>query len=221
MGLAIALALGVVAGLMASVPLGPIGVLCIQRTLTNNRLSGFVSGLGAATADTLFAVAALFAVGYINSFIEKYNFWVELIGGLLIIIFGMTIYFKRVKNPARRGNTDGKMKKMGYLGNYFSVLFVTLPNPAYFFIFVWIFAAMGVGTISSVTWTHSATVLVGVALGACMWWFTLTYFVNKLRRKFNYRGLWWLNKISGGVIMLLGVGTVIKVVWELIPFLNF
>lgn len=216
----IALFLGVAAGLMASVPLGPIGVLCIQRTLSKNRLSGFFSGMGAATADTLFAVLALFSLNYINSFIKQYDFWVELIGGVIIIVFGMSIYFKRVQHPSIRNKQRDSNKKMGYVGNYFSVLLLTLPNPAYFFVFVWIFAAMGVGSASSATWTHSLATLLGVFAGASTWWFVLTYGVNKLRKKFNYRGLWWLNKISGGVIMLLGVWTVITVVWRLIPFLK-
>lgn len=217
----IALFIGIAAGLMASVPLGPIGVLCIQRTLSNNRLSGFLSGLGAATADTLFAILALFSLGYINSFIEKYNFWVEIIGGLIVIVFGLSIYFKKVKHPNLRSKQNVETKRSGYVGNYFSVLLLTLPNPAYFFVFVWIFAAMGVGSAASVTWAHSLATLAGVAIGACFWWFTLTFFVNKLRKKFSYKGLWWLNKISGGLIMLLGVWTVLKVVWNLVPYLNF
>lgn len=221
MEVVIAFMLGITAGLMASVPLGPIGVLCIQRTLSNNRISGFVSGLGAATADTFFAILALFSLSYINSFIAKYDFWVELIGGLIIIVFGMSIYFKKVQHPSIREKQRDSNKKMGYVGNYFSVLLLTLPNPAYFFVFVWIFAAMGIGSAGSATWMHSTATLMGVLAGACVWWFTLTFFVNKLRKKFNYRGLWWLNKISGGLIMLLGVWTVIKVVLSLIPLLNF
>lgn len=210
------LIIGIIAGLMASIPLGPIGVLCIQRTLTTNRWSGFSSGLGAATADTLFAVLALFSLSYINSFIEKYNFWVEIIGGLIVIVFGLSIYFKKITRPAQ--NTT--RSKMGYFNNYLSVLLLTLPNPAYFLVFVWIFAALGVGTHAEATWIHNISILLGVLAGACTWWFTLTYFVNKLRARFNMRGIWWLNKISGGLIMLLGTWAVIKVVISLLPYLK-
>lgn len=205
---------GVAAGLMASIPLGPIGVLCIQRTLGGGRLAGFVSGMGAATADTFFAVLALFSLGYINSFIEKYNFWVEIVGGLIVVIFGLTIFYKRVARPSRAGD---KRSGLGLVSNYLSVLFLTLPNPAYFFVFVWIFAAIGIG---SSTWVHNLVVLMGVLVGAATWWFTLTYFVSKLRKKFSYRGLWWMNKISGGLIVLLGAWAVIKVVASLMPFLE-
>lgn len=210
--------IGLASGLMASVPLGPIGVLCIQRTLGTSRTHGFLSGLGAATADTIFAVIALFSLSYINSFIERYNFWVEIIGGLIVIIFGLSIYFKKVKRPAQNVNKS----KMTYVGDYFSVLFLTLPNPAYFLVFVWIFAALGVGSYyETTTWLHQALLLIGVLVGCSSWWFTLTFLVSKLRSKFSFRGLWWLNKISGSLIMLFGVWTVISVILSLIPHLNF
>lgn len=211
------LILGIAAGLVASVPLGPIGVLCIQRTLSNNRLSGLVSGFGAATADTLFAVLAIFSLSYINSFIEKYDFWVELIGGLIIIVFGLSIFFKQVQPT---GVTSVRNSKMGYLSNYFSVLLLTLPNPAYFFVFVWVFAALGVGGEQTNAMMHNLFVLIGVLGGACLWWFILTLGVDRLRKKFSYKGLWWLNKISGGLIFVLGAWAIIEVVWNLIPHLD-
>ena len=215
MDLIITLFLGIAAGLMASVPLGPIGILCIQRTLANNRLSGFFSGMGAAIAETFFAMLALYALRYINSFIAEYDFWVNVIGGLIIIVFGMSIFFKKVHHPSRKN--DKNSSEMGYVGNFFSVLILTLPNPAYFGVFVWVFAAMGVGSNDSTTTGHGIVLLSGVLLGAALWWFTLTLLVDKLRKKFSYKGLWWLNKISGGFIMLLGMWAVIRVVLSLHP----
>ena len=211
----ITLFLGIAAGLMASVPLGPIGILCIQRTLAKNRLSGFLSGLGAATADTFFAVLALYSLRYISSFIDEYDFWVEVIGGLIIIVFGMSIFFKAVQHPSKK--RDLSTSKMGYVGNYFSVLILTLPNPAYFFVFVYVFAAMGVGSAESTTLEYNVALLSGVMIGAALWWFLLTLLVDKLRKKFSYKGLWWLNKLSGGAIMLFGMWAVIKVVLSLHP----
>ncbi len=213
------LIIGIASGLVASVPLGPIGVLCIQRTLSNNRFSGMISGFGAATADTLFAILAIFSLSYINSFIDKYNFWVEIIGGIIVVAFGLSIYFKKVSDPASQGG--GNKSKMDYVSNYLSVLLLTLPNPAYFFVFVWVFAALGVGGPEQVSHWHDIAVIFGVLVGACGWWFVLTFAVNKLRRKFNMRGLWWLNKISGGLIFLLGAWAIIGVMISLIPHLDF
>ncbi len=218
MDLIITLFLGIAAGLMASVPLGPIGILCIQRTLANNRLSGFLSGLGAATADTFFALLALYALRYINSFIAEYDFWVNVIGGLIIIVFGMSIFLKKVHHPSKKSQRNAS--EMSYVGNFFSVLILTLPNPAYFGVFVWVFAAMGVGSSDSTTVGYSVALLSGVLIGAAFWWFVLTLLVDKLRKKFSYKGLWWLNKISGGFIMLLGMWAVIKVVLSLHPSIS-
>ncbi|MEG0162851.1 MAG: LysE family translocator, partial [Mucinivorans sp.] len=98
---------GIIAGLMASIPLGPIGVLCIQRTLGVSHRAGFVSGIGAATADTIFATLAIFALVWVNGFIARYEIWVEAIGGLLIVVFGLTIFLKKIRRPGtvpRRGS---------------------------------------------------------------------------------------------------------------------
>lgn len=203
---------GIIAGLIASIPLGPIGVLCIQRTLNNSHRVGFISGLGAATADTSFAAMAIFALSWVTGFIDKYEIWVEVVGGILVVVFGLTIFMKKVNRPKR------VISKGSYFSNYFSVLFITLPNPAYFLFFVTIFAAMGIGTMA-VDPTQKWLVIMGVFIGAASWWFLLTWVVNKLRRKFTLHSMWWINKISGGAIVLLGAYAICAVIYKLISTL--
>lgn len=203
---------GIIAGLVASIPLGPIGVLCIQRTLSGSHRAGFVSGMGAATADTVFATLAIFALVWVNGFIARYEIWVEAIGGLLIVMFGLTIFIKKVRRP-------GAVQSKGSdISNFGTVLFLTLPNPAYFLVFVTIFAAMGIGGAEANTMQKWMIVL-GVFIGASSWWFLLTWVVNKFRKKFTLHSLWWMNKISGGLIMLLGAYAVIMVIYKLIEAL--
>lgn len=206
---------GIIAGLLASIPLGPIGVLCIQRTLSCSRRSGFISGLGAATADTCFAALAIFALSWITGFIEKYQLWVEALGGLLVAGFGIALYFKKatVASPNIQKTSNGSK----HLANYFSVLFLTLPNPAYFFVFVTIFAAMGVGIDANLT--QKWLIILGVIIGAGGWWFTLTSIISIFRKKFTERSLRLVNKISGGAIALLGAYAVLSVVYQLITTL--
>ena len=200
---------GIIAGLISSVPLGPIGVLCVQRTLSASHRAGFVSGLGAAFADTVFASLAIFALSYVTGFIDRYEIWVEAVGGLLVVVFGLTIFFKKVKRPSvvKSKNND--------VSNFGTVLFLTLPNPAYFLIFVTIFAAMGVG-VADADATQKWLVVSGVFIGATGWWLLLTWVVDKFRKKFSMRALWWINKISGGLIMLLGAYAVLMVIYQLI-----
>lgn len=200
---------GIIAGLISSVPLGPIGVLCVQRTISVSHRAGFISGLGAAFADTVFAALAIFALSYVTGFIDRYQIWVEAIGGLLVVVFGLTIFLKKVKRPSVSQTKNNDVTNFG------TVLFLTLPNPAYFLIFVTIFAAIGIGAVE-LDATQKWLVVGGVFVGAGCWWFLLTWVVNKFRKKFSMRSLWWINKISGGVIMLLGAYAVLMVIYMLI-----
>lgn len=202
---------GLLVGFLASVPLGPIGVICIQRTLNGTQKSGFISGLGAATADTVFATLAVFSLSFMTSFMETHKHWFTAIGGVLIIMLGFTIFYKRVKRASQRRQT-----KSSLLSDYLSILFLTLTNPAYILVFITLFAAIGVSNDGD----HSAFSLLlicGVLLGAACWWFSLTYIVNKLRKRFRLRHLWWINKITGAVIILFGILLVLSIVVNLGP----
>ncbi len=206
---------GVAAGLLASIPLGPIGILCIQRTISSSRTTGFISGLGAATADTCFAALAVFALGWITGFITEYQLWVEAFGGLLVVAFGLSLYFKKVQKPAIVKDGSFKVKKSKHVADYFSVLFLTLPNPAYFFVFTAIFAAMGIG-VESIDSVNKLLIILGVILGASLWWFFLTWIVSRFRKKITMRTMVKINKISGAAIAALGAYAVLAVVYQLI-----
>lgn len=190
---------GIAVGFMASVPLGPIGVICIQRTLNGNHRIGFVSGMGAATADTIYAILAVFSLSLVTSFIEDQMHWLKAIGGILVIILGLSIFYKKV-GRAR----PGKGGRSTLLSNYLSVLFLTLTNPSYILIFVALFAAMGVSSADN-GFLVNLMLIVGVLIGATSWWFSLTWLINKLRKKFSLRHIWWINKITGSIIMVIGI----------------
>jgi len=209
--------LGAVSGFLASIPLGPIGILCIQRTLNAGRPNGFVSGMGAAAADTIFATLALFCLTYINAFLEKYNFWVQVVGGIILIAFGVITFRKKVPHTGRLQPHGAKTSK-DYISNFVSVLFLTLTNPAYFLVYTMIFAALGMGG-ANYSLGADILLLLGVYTGTNLWWFTLTFSVDKLRKKFTYNGLVLLNRISGAAIMAFGIWGIFKVVIGLIPIL--
>lgn len=197
---------GIAIGFMASVPLGPIGVICVQRTLSGSRTTGFVSGMGAATADTLFAMAAIFMLSLVTSFIESHMHWLQAAGGILVMILGFSIFAKRVTRPNSARKTRSSM-----VSNYFSVLFLTLPNPAYVFTFIALFAAFGINS-SDNSFSQNMMVILGVFLGASCWWFILTWLINLLRRKFTLRHLWWINKITGAIIIVCGAVIILSLI---------
>ncbi|HOP03435.1 MAG TPA: LysE family transporter [Tenuifilaceae bacterium] len=197
---------GILIGLLASIPLGPIGVICIQRTINKGRLSGFISGLGAASADTIFATIAGFSLTFIISFIEEKQIAFQAIGGIVVVALGAKIFFT---NPIRQLRRH-KRKKNSLTEDFISVLLLTITNPLAVFFFLALFAAFGVVS-GQTTWFLSLITLGGVFLGAGLWWYALTSLVNLLRNKFRLKQLWWINKISGITIFILGIFALVGV----------
>lgn len=195
---------GLLVGLFASIPLGPIGVICIQRTLNKGKISGFISGLGAASADTLFAAIASFSLTIIITFIEEKREFFQLVGGVIVALLGIKIFYTNPVTQLRRH----KRKKNGLLEDFLSVFLVTATNPLAIFLFIALFASFGVVS-EETNWDHSLIVLSGVAAGASLWWYTLTTLVNHFRAQFRLKQLWWINKTSGAIIFLLGALAII------------
>lgn len=196
---------GVIVGLLASIPLGPIGVICIQRTVNKGRLSGFLSGVGAATADTIFAAIAGFSLTFVIAYIFENQVYFQAIGGLVIILLGVKIFFT---NPIKQIRKH-KRKKNNLVEDYFSILAVTLTNPLAISLFIALFASMGVVSEDG-NLLEALISTGGVFVGATIWWYILTGLVNIFRSRFRLKQLWWINKISGSAILLLGVAAIVR-----------
>lgn len=201
---------GIIVGLLASIPLGPVGVICIQRTINKGKLSGFISGLGAATADTIFATIAGFSITFVINFIEEKQFFFQVIGGVIVMILGVSIFYT---NPIRQLKRHRK-NKSSMLEDYLSVLFITITNPLAVFLFIGLFASLRI--VSTVgNGLYVGILLSGVFLGAATWWFVLSTIINRFRARFRLKQLWYINKISGGAIFILGL---IAAFETLLPF---
>ncbi len=184
---------GLVIGFSIAAPVGPIGVLCIRRTLAEGRISGFVSGMGAATADALYGCVAGFGVTYISNFLMGQQFWFRLIGALFLGYLGARIFFsKPAEAPSR---AEGK----GLAGAYASTLFLTLTNPVTILAFAAIFAGLGLGN-SGGDYTAGMLLVLGVFLGSAAWWLFLSTGVGLFRTWFNGPRLRWVNRLSGVII---------------------
>lgn len=186
---------------MASIPLGPIGVLIIQKTLQKGRLAGFVSGFGAAVADTLYASIAALGLGFVINFIQAQEFYFRLIGSVFLVFVGLRIFFTNTIKQFRKSRVPGKR---GMLGDFLAIFFLTLSNP----IAVFFFGAMFAG--ASVFGDNSSTrvalfLMLGVLIGGALWWYALSTLVNIFRKKFRLKQMFWINKISGIIIALLGL----------------
>lgn len=198
---------GVIVGLLASIPLGPIGVICIQRTINKGKISGFLSGMGAATADTIFAAIAGFSLTIIISYIEERQIIFQAIGGVIVLLLGIKIFYTNPIKQLRRH----KKKQNNLLQDYLSVLAVTITNPLAIFLFIALFASIGVVT-DNINWILSLVTTSGVLIGAGLWWYILTTLVYAFRRKFRLKQLWWINKVSGAAIFLIGALAIIGLI---------
>jgi threonine/homoserine/homoserine lactone efflux protein len=189
---------GFIIGLSISVPVGPIGILCIRRTLAQGRMVGFLSGLGAATADAFYGAIAGFGITFLVNFIIGKQIWLHLIGGALLCILGIKTFLSK---PAEQGvPVEGNSRWHAYL----STFFLTLTNPLTIIFFAAVFAGLGVGT-GGEHFLFAGILVLGIFIGSAMWWLVLCGFTGLLQKLLSPERLQWLNRISGLIILGFGL----------------
>ena len=197
---------GIITGLLVSVPLGPIGILVIQRTLNKGRMSGFISGLGATAADTIFALIAGFGLTIIINFIRDRQVFFQIAGGLFILYIGLRIFYT---NPVRALKLQ-RMNKTMLSQDFVSVFLLTISNPMAIFIFLAIMAAINIG-IRQLNYFELSVLLAGVFAGSALWWFIISSITNRFRRRIRLRSIWWMNKITGTAVFIFGIAVLVSV----------
>jgi threonine/homoserine/homoserine lactone efflux protein len=189
---------GLIIGFSIAAPVGPIGILCIRRTLAEGQASGLFSGLGAATADAIYGCIAGFGLTFISNFLITQQVWLRLIGGGFLCYLGVKTFLSKPAEQAALTETNG------LLGSYISTFFLTITNPVTILSFAAIFAGLGVGGVGG-NYVSAAILVLGVFIGSTSWWFILSSGVTVLREKFNHRRLRWVNRISGIIITVFGL----------------
>lgn len=191
---------GLIIGVSIAAPVGPIGLLCIQRTVMQGRLSGFVSGLGAATADAVYGSIAGFGIDLVSNFLIDQRMWIHLIGGSLLLLLGIRgLFAKPAEHAAHTKNTV-----RGIWWSYLSTFLLTITNPMTILSFVAVFAALGVAN-STHEYLSAIVTVVGVFLGSALWWLILTGVAGWLRGKFNKVALLWIGRLSAAIIIGFGI----------------
>jgi len=205
---------GVLVGMGASIPLGPLGVMCVQKTLSKGRMSGFFTGLGASISDTFYAAFAIAGLALIQEFVRNYEISVLFFGGLIVMAIGLKIF---LTNPVKqiRGNKDDRR----LFEDFISSFIMTVTNPGALFLILGLFAFVGVDVNRGSPWATIISLLAGVFAGALGWWLILSNGINLFRKKFRLRQLLLINRISGAVIMVLGFITLLEGLYHL--FLRF
>lgn len=195
---------GIVLGFSIAAPVGPIGVLCIRRTLANGIGNGFISGLGAATADAIYGFIAVLGISAVSIFLLDYQSYLRFIGGMFLLYLGYTTFTSTPAKVAANASDEG------LLGAYVSTLFLTITNPMTIMSFAAIFAGLGAGTIGD-NYISSFFLVIGVFIGSMLWWLILCGMINVLRHNFDQKRLALINKLSGLIITGFGIVSLLSI----------
>jgi threonine/homoserine/homoserine lactone efflux protein len=201
---------GIGIGILVSAPLGPIGVLVIQKTLNKGKTSGLITGFGAASADIFYAIIAAFGVAIITNFLQTYQSEIRLIGGVVLMFFAYHTFTTNVLKQFK-ANIIGKKN---FLADYFSTFFLTASNPVPFIVFGISFASLD---MSKKNIYDIMIIVLGIIAGAVLWWIFLVSIINAFRHKFRLKQLWWVNKITGVLIALFSIFIVLSVFFNITP----
>ena len=201
MGTIISILVGCVSiGIFLSAPMGPIGILCIQRTLNKGRHSGLFTGVGAAASDLFYCLLVGLGISLITDFIADHVNILQIIGSIILIVYAI---YMIIHNPVSqiKENLD---QREDYWRDMVTGFLVTLSNPLIMFLIIPLFARFGF-PLPEYKWYHIILGYASIVLGALIWWAVITFFVNKVRTHFNIRSMWLINRIIGSVILILSI----------------
>jgi len=189
---------GVLIGFVVAVPVGPLGLLCINRALALGALCGLFSGLGVATADALAAAIAALGITLISGFLTEHQILLRLCGGIFLCYLGLKIYQTELTGQASPNNANG------LLGAYATTFFLTFSSPVTILSFVAIYAGWHVESLAG-HYFAAAILTLGVFIGSALWWVALFIGLTTFRDKFDLRVLRWIHRVSGAAIAGFGV----------------
>lgn len=189
-------------GFSIAAPVGPIAALCVRRTLVNGTLSGFLSGLGAATADSVYGAIAAFGLTAVTSILLGAQFWIRIVGGFFLLYLGVKILLTKATE------LNSERFHSNHASDFFSTVLLTLTNPMTILAFVAVFAGFWISA-SDGNYSSATLMVLGVFLGSALWWLILSFGTALLRQKMNTLSLRIINYISGVVIIAFGLLAVV------------
>ncbi|WP_336338817.1 LysE family translocator [Haloarcula brevis] len=189
---------GIVLGFAIAAPVGPVGVLCIQRTLSKGRVSGFVSGLGAASADAVYGAIAGFGITLVSAFLLEHRTTIRIVGGVVLLSLGIQSFRTEPTDDSTAATDTSELAI-----DYSSTFLLTLTNPVTVLAFVGIFAGLGIGTAGA--YVETAALVGGVFLGSALWWLTLSVGVSLFRTRFTRAAMRRVSQLAG--LIIVGFGT--------------
>jgi len=204
------IAKGFLIGFLVSSPMGPINMLTIQRTLNRGWWHGFVTGLGAALSDFIYATITLIGLSLVSDFLTEYESGLQVLGSIVLIFFGIGVFRT---NPLRGWKPDRIAGETQYLKDFISAFLLTISNAAIILVFVGLYARFSFNPLIDGTASLIAG-LVSFLVAALTWWFLLATLVSRLRKHFDRRGLILLNRTIGILLMIVGAGGILLSVFK-------
>lgn len=201
MGTILSILIGCVSiGIFLSAPMGPIGILCIQRTLNNGRRSGFFTGVGAAASDLFYCLLVGLGISLVTDFIADHVNVLQIVGSIILIVYAI---YMIVHNPVSQIKESIDQRNDKWRDMVTGFLF-TLSNPLIMFLIIPLFARFNF-PLPEYKFYHIILGYASIVLGALIWWAVITFFVNKVRTHFNIRSMWLINRIIGSIILILSI----------------
>lgn len=201
MGTIISIIIGCVSiGIFLSAPMGPIGILCVQRTLNKGRHSGFFTGVGAAASDLFYCLLTGLGISLVTDFIADHVNILQIVGSVILIIYAL---YMIVHNPVSQIKENIDQREDHWRDMVTGFLF-TLSNPLIMFLIIPLFARFGF-PLPEYKFYHVILGYAFIVAGALLWWAVITFFVDKVRTHFNIRSMWLINRIIGIIILLLSI----------------
>lgn len=189
---------GIVAGFIIAAPVGPVGILCVQRTLSHGLVIGLAPGVGGAVADTIFGAVAAFGLTFIADVLIRNDTWMRLGGGVLLLILGIHGCLKRVSQESAPPSVRGAM------GDAISAFMLTVTNPITILTFSPVFLAVG-AVVAKDDRAAAWTLILGVLAGSCLWWLVLCLLASLFRKRLNASRMVIIHRVSAGLILFFGV----------------
>ena len=195
--------------------MGPIGILCVQRTLNKGRHSGFFTGVGAAASDLFYCLLTGLGISLVTDFIADHVNILQIVGSIILIVYAL---YMIVHNPVSqiKENID---QRDDYLRDTVTGFLFTLSNPLIMFLIIPLFARFGF-PLPEYKWYHVIMGYAFIVVGALLWWAVITFFIDKVRTHFNIRSMWLINRIIGIIILLLSVYGLVTGVWAYLQEIN-
>ena len=201
---------GLLIGICASVPLGPIAILVLQKSLSEGHRAGFMAGLGAFLVDTLYAVIAMFALAFAESFIEDHRILIMVGGGIIVILLGCSMAFK---DPFRKMKEEHQTPSYS-LKDFFQAVIMGISNPGAIFVIFALFAFFGIQLEP-----HDfrvAPILLSLSGGSALYWFLFSWAFSRFRKNFKLSTLLWLNRAAGVIVIIIGIALVAEGVLDIL-----